>query len=126
LFEALLEGLVELLIQVVVQVLIECGLHALKEPFHAEPRPWIAAIGYVLIGTAVGGLSLLPLPRHLVPAGPLRVLNLVTSPIAAGVFMAIVGYWRARRGDAVFQIDRFLYGFLFAAAVALVRFRFGG
>jgi hypothetical protein len=124
-FEVLVAGLVEFLIQIVGEVLIELGLHALKEPFRAEPRPWIAALGYVLIGTAVGGLSLPLLPRHLVPAGPLRVLNLVTSPIAAGVFMSIIGYWRARRGDAVFQIDRFLYGFLFAAAVALVRFRFG-
>lgn len=123
--EALLEGLIELLIQIIIQLLIEFGLHAFIEPLRPEPNPWIAMIGYVLMGTAVGGISLVLFPFHFVRSGPLRALNLVTSPIAAGVFMSIVGCWRARRGEAVLKIDRFAYGFLFAAAVALMRFAFG-
>ena len=38
--------------------------------------------------------------------------------------MALMGRWRARRGDAVLRIDRFACGYLFALAAAVVRFNF--
>ena len=38
--------------------------------------------------------------------------------------MVAMGHWRARRGDEVLRINRFVYGFLFAAALALVRYVF--
>jgi len=38
--------------------------------------------------------------------------------------MSAMGYWRARRGQAVLRIDRFAYGYLFALTFALVRFWF--
>jgi len=38
--------------------------------------------------------------------------------------MAILGAWRARRGQQVLRIDRFAYGYLFALSIALVRFYF--
>ena len=38
--------------------------------------------------------------------------------------MATIGAWRIRRGQAVWRIDRFAYGYLFALGLALVRFQF--
>jgi hypothetical protein len=38
--------------------------------------------------------------------------------------MAGMGAWRARRGQPVLRIDKFAYGFLFALALALVRYFF--
>ena len=122
--EVLLEIIGELLLQVIVELLSEWGMHAVAEPFRKEPNPWLAALGYVFFGGVVGGLTLLGFPGHLTPSGPLRIANLILTPIVVGVLMAGVGAWRARRGGTLLRIDRFSYGYLFALALALVRFKF--
>jgi hypothetical protein len=103
---------------------MEVGLHSLAEPFRRTPNPWLAAVGYALLGAALGGMSLLVFPDYLVATKSLRVANAALSPIAAGLCMAAIGAWRARRGQAVLRIDRFSYGYLFALAFGLVRFWF--
>jgi hypothetical protein len=50
--------------------------------------------------------------------------NLVFTPLAVGGIMSAIGAWRARRGDGLLRIDRFSYGYLFAFAVAAVRYKF--
>ncbi|MCP5158958.1 MAG: hypothetical protein H6974_01065 [Gammaproteobacteria bacterium] len=120
--EFLLELLGEFLLQVLGEALVELGLHSLAEPFRRPPNPWLAALGYGLFGALIGGLSLLIIPHHLISAGFSRIVNLVLTPVAVGVCMACFGAWRARRGDRVLRIDRFSYGYLFALALALVRF----
>ena len=114
----------EFLVDVVGQVLIDLGLHAIAEPFKISPNPAVAAGGYFLLGAIFGGASLLILPNHLLPAGALRFADVLLAPVAAGAVMAGVGAWRSRRGDSVYRIDTFLYGYLFALAMALVRLRF--
>ena len=123
-FEAFFEVLGELLIQVSIEILVELGLHSFKAPFERRPNPWLAAIGYVLFGAILGGTSLLIFPTHLTPAGPWRVVNLVLSPVAAGLIMTVFGAWRLRHGEIVFRIDRFSYGYLFALSLALTRYQF--
>jgi hypothetical protein len=49
---------------------------------------------------------------------------LVLTPLLAGGIMAVLGAWRARRGQTVLRIDRFAYGYLFALGLAVVRFWF--
>ena len=121
--EFVLELVGEFLLQVIGEALVELGLHSMAEPFRRPPNPWFAAAGYTLIGVLLGGLSLLVVPHNLVPESA-RVVNLVVTPIAVGVAMALLGAWRARRGQAVLRIDRFAYGYLFALSMALVRFFF--
>ena len=121
--EFVLELVGEFLLQVIGEALVELGLHSMAEPFRRPPNPWFAAAGYTLIGALLGGLSLLVVPHNLVPESA-RVVNLVVTPIAVGVAMALLGAWRARRGQAVLRIDRFAYGYLFALSMALVRFFF--
>jgi hypothetical protein len=122
--EFLLQALGEFLLQVLGEALLELGLHSLAEPFRRPPNPWVAALGYSLFGAILGGLSLLVFPQHLTPAGPARIANLVLTPVAVGLCMGAMGAWRAGRGDPVLRIDRFSYGYLFALALALVRFNF--
>lgn len=86
--ELLLQLLGEFLLQAIGEALVEFGLHSLAEPFRSPPNPWLAAIGYGLFGAIFGGLSLLAFPVHLTPAGPLRMANLVLTPIGVGVLMA--------------------------------------
>jgi hypothetical protein len=128
LFEILLWFLqfsAELLLQVVFEALLELGLHAIKEPFRwPRPNPWIAAIGYVIFGAIAGAISLLAFPSHFIASYIGRIANIFATPLIAGCIMAILGAWRRRRGDEVLRVDRFAYGFLFALAMALVRFTF--
>lgn len=122
--ELILQLLGEFLLQAVGEALLEIGLHSLAEPFKHPPNPWLASIGYAIFGAIFGGFSLIAFPTHLTPAGMLRITNLAFTPIAVGGIMAAMGAWRARRGEPLFRIDRFSYGFLFALALALVRFKF--
>jgi RsiW-degrading membrane proteinase PrsW (M82 family) len=121
--EFLLELLGELVIQIVVECLVELGIHSIAEPLRKPPNPWIAAIGYALFGAIIGGLSLLVFPHNLMPEA-WRVMNIVLTPLAAGLAMMVMGRWRARRGDTRLRIDRFGYGYLFALAMALVRYQY--
>ena len=120
-FEIIFELLGEFLLQVVGELLIELGFHSLAEPFRRPPNPWLAALGYVLFGLIVGGISVLLVPHNLVPE-TWRVTNLILTPFAVGGMMALLGAWRARRGQTLWRIDKFVYGYLFALAVAIVRF----
>ena len=122
--EILFELLAELLFQIVGEVLVELGLHSLAEPFRRKPNVWLAVLGYALLGALLGALSLWAFPNHLTRDGWPRLANLVVTPLLAGAAMALLGRWRARRGDTVLRIDRFAYGYLFALAVAIVRFNF--
>lgn len=119
--QLLVELIGEFLLQVVGEALVELGLHSLAEPFRSPPNPWLAALGYSLFGGILGGLSLFIFPDNLVPES-LRIANLLATPLAVGGVMAVIGAWRARRGQPVLRIDRFAYGYLFALALGLVRF----
>ena len=114
----------EVLLQLVIEALVEIGLHSVKEPFKRRPSPGFAAVGYGILGAVLGGFTLLILPNHLTPTGSWRLVNLLVTPIVLGVFMSAVGTWRRRRNEAVFRIDKFSYGYLFALSIAIVRFLF--
>jgi hypothetical protein len=122
--EALLEIFGELLIQIFAEVLIEFGFRAMAEPFQERPNAWVAAVAYAFFGAALGGLSLLIFPAHLVTGNFFRWINLIVTPVCVGFLMCALGAWRLRRGQSLIRIDRFAYGYLFALSIALVRFWF--
>jgi hypothetical protein len=122
-FGALLQALFEVLAQAVFEVAAEVGLRGLIEPFRRSSpiNPFLAGVGYLLYGAIAGGFSLL-IPRMFVVPWWLRLLNLVVTPVACGFIMAKLGQIRERRGEKTIRIDRFLYGYLFALSMAVVRF----
>jgi hypothetical protein len=122
--ELLFEILGEFLIQVFGELLIELGLHSMAEPFRKPPNPWIAAIGYALFGAIFGGLSLLVISHYIVSGSTGRIVNLIATPVLAGLCMSLLGHWRSKRGQTLIRIDRFSYGYLFALSFALIRFFF--
>jgi hypothetical protein len=124
LLELLFELVFEVLLQIVIEILFELGLRSTIEPFRKAPSPWLAAIGYVMFGAVAGGLSVLVMPQSLIHGDAMRLLNLAVTPVMAGLAMAALGAWRAKRGQQIFRIDRFSYGYLFALSMALVRFHF--
>lgn len=124
-FEIIFSFAGEFLLQVILEVFAELGLHSMHETWRRPPNPWMAAIGYALFGTIAGGLSLLLFPTLLVHSHTLQLLNVILTPIAAGLAMMAMGAWRRRREQEVIRLDKFAYGYLFALALALVRFNFG-
>lgn len=85
------------------------------------PR-WLILLCYFLLGCGVGGISIVLMPHIWLPSSNLRVANLIVAPIIAGS----IGVFSARhfykgRSDVNPQ-DHFLPGFLFAFAVAAIRF----
>ena len=120
----LLQALGELLLQIVFELLVELGLHGLREVFRPSMpvNPFMAAIGYALLGAAAGALSLYFQPALLIHHAAARIANLVVTPMAAGLLMTLVGAWRRRRDQEPVRLDRFGYGFLFALSMALVRY----
>ena len=126
LLHALLEVFGELLLQVVFEALAESGLRIVRRRTPPTPPPaWLAAVGYVALGAACGGLSLWPFPHFFVETEDGRVLTLILTPLLAGLAMSALGAWRRARGQELLRLDRFVYGYAFALALAVVRLVFG-
>lgn len=121
-----LELFAEVVLSVLFEILFELGLTAATEVGARVPNPWASAVGYTLVGAALGGLSLLVLPHRLLDDPVLAVANLVVTPILAGASMAAVGALRRRRGQHLLRLDSFAFGALFALAFAAVRLAFAG
>jgi hypothetical protein len=120
--EVLIELLGELLLQVIGEALFEMGLHVVSEPFRKQPNPWLAGVGYAIFGALLGALTLWLVPTLMVRQPVLRWLNLLITPVVAGACMSWLGAWRERRGQQRLRLDRFLWGYVFALALAVVRF----
>jgi hypothetical protein len=122
-FGFLLQAVFDILAQGVFEVMAEIGLRSLAEPFRrSQPiNPVLAGLGYLIYGAIAGGFSLL-LPKMFTAPWWLRLLNVIITPVACGFIMAKVGRIRERRGDRPMRIDTFMYGYLFALAMAIVRY----
>jgi hypothetical protein len=116
----LLQLLGEMLLQVAGEALAELGVHCVAEVFERRPHPWVAAIGYVILGSVVGLVSAWIVPA-LITSPALRIANIAVTPLVAGATTALIGRWRRRREQDLIRLDRFAYGYLFALSMALVR-----
>jgi FtsH-binding integral membrane protein len=121
-FEVVFQAIAELVLQIVFEVLAEFGMHSVIEVFERRPNPWVAAVGHVILGAVAGLVSLLIFPALLIHSHNAQLASLFITPLLAGGTMSLMGAWRRRRGQAVIRIDRFAYGYLFAVAMALVRY----
>jgi fluoride ion exporter CrcB/FEX len=114
----------EVILQLVFEFLVEFGARGAADAFQRRSplHPVIAAISYGILGGLAGWLSLWIAPDSLIDREWLRLLNLFVTPIVAGGVMAWLGAWRAKRNQELIRLERFSFGFLFAAAMALVRY----
>ncbi|PTS79181.1 hypothetical protein DBR17_12090 [Sphingomonas sp. HMWF008] len=124
--EAILEIILQFLGEILLQIVFECfsefGLHALAEASEKPRNAFVSVLLYAIFGTIAGGLSLLILPHPFITNLALREANVLITPVIAGAVMMLVGRWRDKRGEERFGIDRFGYAFVFAFAMALIRF----
>jgi hypothetical protein len=122
--ELILGLIVEVILPLIGEISFEILLRCLGEPFVSrERRSAVAAgVGYFLIGLILGGFSVLVFPRSFVRSERFHGINLLITPLVAGLVMSAIGRWRLRQGKTLLRLDSFVYGFLFAFAMALVRF----
>lgn len=127
-FEVVFQILGELLLQVFFEFLAELGFRGLREPFRRPSplHPLFAAVCYAGFGALAGAVSLLFLPHLLITSRAGQLANLVVTPLASGLLMSLLGAWRRRKGQEIVRLDVFAYGFVFALAMALVRFFLAG
>jgi hypothetical protein len=123
----IVQFIIEVLLQIVFEMAAEAGLHAVREVVKPSkpPQPWLAAFGYGLLGLLLGWVSLWPFPHRMAVPMWVQLVNLLVSPATAGGVMVLVGRWRQRRQQSALLLHRFWFGFLFALALALVRFAYG-
>jgi len=120
--EIILELLAEIFLQLIFETLAEAGIHFFGRD--NKPNPIAAGIGYFLFGAALGALSLFLLPESFISSDGLRWLNLIVTPVVLGFIMAMIGKARTRKGKDTVRIERFVFGYLFAFGLALIRFLF--
>jgi hypothetical protein len=87
-------------------------------------NPVLAGLGYVRLGAAFGGLSVVLFPHPFVHPTGLHGISLLLSPILTGLAMSFMGTLWRKRGKAALPIESFGYGFTFAFGMALIRFVF--
>lgn len=117
----------EFLLQILAELLIEFGFQSLVNTIieRKERNPYLAFIGYCLLGLIVGAISIAIFPVLFIEGKTLILINLGITPIFAGFAMSALGKWRSKRDKELIRLDTFLYGFAFAFCMALVRFGFG-
>lgn len=124
--EIILELLLEGFLYIVVDLLVELGFRSLGETMTSrhERNPILAGIGYALLGAIAGGISLLIFPEAFVRSERFHGINLLISPVLAGLGMAGLGWLLERSGHRRLRLDSFIFGYIFALPMAFVRFLF--
>jgi hypothetical protein len=75
-----------------------------------------------MLGALVGFLSVIVYPHPLVHPSRFHGVSVIASPLITGFVMSQLGRLLRNRGRSVTPIESFGYGFVFAFAMALVRF----
>lgn len=121
-FELLFQFLGEILLQLVFECLAELGLRGLGQTLRRPTSPTLATVGFVLWGAIAGGISLLVFPHSPISNPDYRMVNLIVTPLVAGLVMTLIGRKRSKAGMTIVALDRFAYAFTFAFFMAVIRF----
>ena len=119
-----IEFILELVFDVALEFLVEFSWESVAHSVRRREaaNPFIAAVGYALIGSVIGVVSLSVIPRRLLPTGGVRGASLAISPLVTGMLMRAYGEARRRRDLATTSLATFWGGATFAFFMALVRF----
>jgi uncharacterized membrane-anchored protein len=122
--ELLIELFLEVILQFFGEFLVELGWRSGKEVFRQRKvrNPWLAAIGSLLLGSIVGLASLAIIPKHFIQSELLQLVNLLMTPVLAGLAMWWIGRFRTKRNQQTIRLESFWRGYLFALGMALLRY----
>ncbi len=123
---ALGEFFLEVVLEVAPQLIFDFFLRWLRSELSTSPalNSILNAIGYFLLGVAVGVASVFVAPHPFVHPSRFHGISLLLSPLASGGTMSLLGRLVRKRGRTAIDIESFKYGFAFAFGMALVRLYF--
>ena len=127
---ALLSGLAELALEALFEIALESVVALIVRSFRNAVEvsntigPILAGAGYLILGAALGAVSLAVHPHPLFHPSRFHGVSLLISPIIAGLVMSQVGAILRRYGKQPVRIESFGYGFTLALGWAVVRFVF--
>jgi hypothetical protein len=128
LFGAILAGIAELGAEILLEVVFAELAGVLSRVFRLfkvkvrRADPVVATVTFGMVGVSSGFLSVFLFPHHLIHPTRLHGISLLISPILTGLLMAQIGRTVRRWGRQPVRIESFGYGFIFALAMALVRY----
>lgn len=120
--EIIIELVGEVLLELISEVLFEFGFHGTAEKVSGRGKGsrWLIGLAYLIFGAVVGWLSLYIFPPFLLPETWMVISYLIISSLAAGIVLSLVS-WLINRGIRPvnpFELDKFLFGVVFALAYA--------
>lgn len=123
--EILVQFILEFVLETAVEVLMELGFYSTAERLGSRVwNPVAAAIGYAVIGGALGALTFLVLPTYFIRDQTLRAIGRLVSPIGLGFMLCLVSWIIKRRdlGESFFRLDKFIQGVVFGASYSAMRY----
>ena len=118
--EVLFEAFIEIVCEGLTSLLTRRISKLFKSISDVNPIATTFALG--MLGALVGFLSVVVYPHPLVHPSRLHGVSVIASPLITGFVMAQLGRLLRNHGRKVVPIESFGYGFMFALAMALVRF----
>jgi len=105
-------------------LVLELWIRGFWAPVMGRHRPWPvgAAVGVVVLGGILGGLTSWMWPAMLMASRPLPGASLFLVPVVNGALMYGYGLWQERRGRRFTFVATFWGGALFGFGFAVVRF----
>jgi len=130
--EELLAGVIAAIAEVLFEAIFEIACEALaslltrgiSRLFKAisDVNPVATTFALGVFGALVGFLSVVAYPHPLVHPSRFHGVSVIASPLITGIVMSQLGRLLRNNGRRVMPIESFGYGFMFAFAMALVRF----
>lgn len=117
----MIEFLFEFLLQVVLEIFGDVVIHAVAEERRIR-NVALAFLGYAAAGVCVGFATVYFFPSHFIDRPDLRTVNLAVTPVAIAAAMAWYGAVRRKREKDVVGFEKFIFAYVFALAVAAVRY----
>ena len=130
--DELLAGVIAAIVEVLFESVIEIGCagaaslltRAVSKLFKtiSDLNPIATAFALGMLGLLVGFLSVVAYPHPFVHPSRLHGVSVIVSPLITGFVMSQLGRLLRNHGGRVTPVESFGYGFVFAFAMALVRF----
>jgi uncharacterized membrane protein len=130
--EELLAGVIEMIGEVLFEAVFEVVCFCLATlltraisklfSIFSDLNPIATAFALGMLGALVGFLSVIAYPHPLVHPSRFHGVSVIVSPLITGFVISQLGRLLRNIGRKVTPIESFGYGFVFAFAMALVRF----
>jgi len=120
LFEILGEVILQLILEFLVSLLARAGRKVISTS--ARQSRIFSGFLFAVFGASAGLVSVRIFPHPLVHPSRFHGISLLISPVITGLVMFATGRLEQKFGRKPTQIETFWIGFIFAFAIALVRF----